>query len=201
MTTIDHATVERATTRFHATALHRGLVDIGYATLDSPVGRLLVAATPEGLVRVGFEHEGEAPLLELSARVSPRILESPARVDEVRRQLDRYFAGRLHSFDLVLDWRLAGDGFRRRVLERVARVPFGGVESYRDVAFEVGAPRAARAVGNAVGANPIPIVVPCHRVVRSGGALGGYGGGISRKRFLLELEGALPTSPGAARSG
>jgi methylated-DNA-[protein]-cysteine S-methyltransferase len=201
MTTIDQATVERATARFYATALDRGLVDIAYATLDSPVGRLLVAATEEGLVRVGFEHEGDGPLLELSARVSPRILESPARVDEVRRQLDRYFAGRLRTFDLLLDWRLAGGAFRRKVLERVSKVPFGGVESYRDVAVEVGAPRAARAVGNAVGANPIPIIVPCHRIVRSGGALGGYGGGISRKRYLLELEGALPTSPAAARSG
>ena len=200
MTTSDIAAVRRATDRVRERALAEDLIDIGYATLDTPIGRLLVAATAVGLVRIGFEDEGDGPLIELSALVSPRIMETPGRVDEARRQLDSYFDRGLRQFDLPLDWRLVGS-FGRRVLGRVARVPYGGVESYGDVAVEIGHPRAARAVGNAVGANPMPIVVPCHRVVRTGGALGGYGGGLPRKRFLLELEGALPTSRAAARSG
>ena len=200
MTTIEDSTVMRAAERVRERALAEGLIDIGYATLDTPIGRLLLAATSVGLIRVGFEDEGDGPLLELASRVSPRILESPARLDGARRQLDGYFGGGLRRFDLPLDWRLVG-GFGRRVLGRVSSVPYGGVESYGDVAMEIGAPRAARAVGNAVGANPLPIIVPCHRVVRTGGALGGYGGGLPRKRFLLELEGALPTSLVAARSG
>jgi len=200
MSTIEESTVMHATETVRERALAEGLVDIGYATLDTPIGRLLLAATSVGLIRVGFEHEGDGPLLELSSRVSPRILESPARLDDARRQLELYFGGALRRFDLPLDWRLVA-GFGRRVLGRVSTVPYGGVETYRDVAVEIGAPRAARAVGNAVGANPWPIIVPCHRVVRTGGALGGYGGGLPRKRFLLELEGAAPTSLGAARSG
>jgi len=200
MTMSDIAAVRRATDRVRERALAEGLIDIGYATLDTPIGRLLVAATAVGLVRIGFEDEGDGPLIELSALVSPRIMETPGRVDEARRQLDSYFDRGLRQFDLPLDWRLVGS-FGRRVLGRVARLPYGGVESYGDVAVEIGHPRAARAVGNAVGANPMPIVVPCHRVVRTGGALGGYGGGLPRKRFLLELEGALPTSRAAARSG
>ena len=200
MTTSDIAAVRRATDRVRERALAEGLIEIGYATLDTPIGRLLVAATAVGLVRIGFEDEGDGPLIELSALVSPRIMETPGRVDEARRQLDSYFDRGLRQFNLPLDWRLVGS-FGRRVLGRVARVPYGGVESYGDVAVEIGHPRAARAVGNAVGANPMPIVVPCHRVVRTGGALGGYGGGLPRKRFLLELEGALPTSRAAARSG
>ncbi|TMF15703.1 MAG: methylated-DNA--[protein]-cysteine S-methyltransferase [Chloroflexi bacterium] len=200
MTTSDIAAVRRATDRVRERALAEGLIDIGYATLDTPIGRLLVAATAVGIVRIGFEDEGDGPLIELSALVSPRIMETPGRVDEARRQLDSYFDRGLRQFNLPLDWRLVGS-FGRRVLGRVARVPYGGVESYGDVAVEIGHPRAARAVGNAVGANPMPIVVPCHRVVRTGGALGGYGGGLPRKRFLLELEGALPTSRAAARSG
>ena len=200
MTTSDIAAVRRATDRVRERALAEGLIDIGYATLDTPIGRLLVAATAVGIVRIGFEDEGDGPLIELSALVSPRIMETPGRVDEARRQLDSYFDRGLRQFNLPLDWRLVGS-FGRRVLGRVARVPYGGVESYGDVAVEIGHPRAARAVGNAVGANPMPIVVPCHRVVRTGGALGGYGGGLPRKRFLLELEGALPTSRAAAHSG
>ena len=200
MTTSDIAAVRRATDRVRERALAEDLIDIGYATLDTPIGRLLVAATAVGIVRIGFEDEGDGPLIELSALVSPRIMETPGRVDEARRQLDSYFDRGLRQFNLPLDWRLVGS-FGRRVLGRVARVPYGGVESYGDVAVEIGHPRAARAVGNAVGANPMPIVVPCHRVVRTGGALGGYGGGLPRKRFLLELEGALPTSRAAARSG
>ena len=124
------------------------------------------------------------------ARVSPRIVEAPAQLDPIRRELDEYFDGRRHEFELPLDWTLVGP-FGRRVLGATAEIPYGGVLTYTEVATEAGSPRGSRAAGNALGANPIPIVVPCHRVLRSGGALGGYGGGLQRKQFLLELEGAL----------
>ena len=166
-----------------------GLVDVAYAETDTPVGRLLVAATPRGLVRVSFQGErAEDVLAELSERLSPRVLEAPARLDEVRRELDEYFGGSRRSFELPLDWALTGSDFRRRVLERTARIPYGGTASYRDVATAAGNERAVRAAGTALGANPIPIVVPCHRVLRSGGGLGGYGGGLDAKRYLLDLE-------------
>jgi methylated-DNA-[protein]-cysteine S-methyltransferase len=129
-------------------------------------------------------------LAQLATGVSPRILETPAMLDDARRQLDQYFARRRRDFALPLDLRLA-HGFTRRVLEETARIPFGSLASYGDVARRAGSPRAVRATGNALGANPIPIVVPCHRVVRTGGALGGYGGGLERKQLLLRLEGAL----------
>jgi methylated-DNA-[protein]-cysteine S-methyltransferase len=122
--------------------------------------------------------------------VSPRIVAADAQLDPVRRELDEYFAGRRRGFELALDWTLVGP-FGRRVLGATAEIPYGGVLSYSEVAAEAGSPRGSRAAGNALGANPMPIVVPCHRVLRSGGALGGYGGGLDRKRFLLELEGAL----------
>ena len=166
-----------------------GLVDIAYAETDSPVGRLLVAATPRGLVRVSFPRERRDDVLaELAERLSPRVLESPGRLDEVRRELDEYFQGDRQAFDLTLDWSLTSSQFRRRVLERTARIPYGGTASYRDVASAAGNERAVRAAGTALGANPIPIVVPCHRVLRTGGALGGYGGGPDAKRYLLDLE-------------
>jgi methylated-DNA-[protein]-cysteine S-methyltransferase len=172
-----------------------GLVDVAYAETDSPVGRLLVAATPRGLVRVSFPRESQDEVLgELAERLSPRVLEAPARLDEVRRELDQYFAGSRHEFDLPLDWSLTSSEFRRRVLERTARIPYGETASYREVAAAAGNDRAVRAAGTALGANPIPIVVPCHRVLRTGGALGGYGGGLERKRFLLELESGLARS-------
>jgi len=178
-----------------------GLADVAYGTMDSPLGELLVAATEEGVVYVGFEGESDESLLELSRRVSPRVLRLPRRVDAPRRELDEYFAGGRRQFDVPLDRRLMGP-FCATVLDRTARIPYGQVLPYAQVAREIGAPLAARAVGNALGANPIPVIVPCHRVVRSGGSLGGYGGGLDRKRRLLELEGALPpTSRAAARSG
>ena len=169
-----------------------GLVDVAYAWTDSPIGPLLLAATPTGLVRVGFgtTEDGDAVLDDLATRVSPRVLESAARLDPVRRELDEYFEGRRRDFDVPLDWRLTS-GFRRRVLEVVAAIPYGGVMTYREVATEAGNVKASRAAGSACGSNPIPVVVPCHRVLRTGGALGGYGGGLDKKELLLTLEGAL----------
>jgi methylated-DNA-[protein]-cysteine S-methyltransferase len=169
-----------------------GLVDVAYARYDAPVGELLLAATPRGLVKVSFDIEDpDATIARLAAEVSPRVLERPARLDEARRELDEYFAGRRRKFDLSLDWRLA-DGFRRRVLRATARIPFGATSTYSQVAAAAGSPRAHRAAGTALGANPLPIVVPCHRVLRTGGALGGYGGGLEMKERLLRLEGAAP---------
>jgi len=168
-----------------------GLADVTYAPVDSPFGPLLAAATKRGLVKLAFPEEDVDGVLEqLAQRVSPRIVAADAQLDPVRRELDEYFAGRRRGFALSLDWTLVGQ-FGRRVLGVTAEIPYGGVLSYAEVAAEAGSPRGSRAAGNALGANPIPIVVPCHRVLRSGGALGGYGGGLDRKRYLLELEGAL----------
>jgi methylated-DNA-[protein]-cysteine S-methyltransferase len=168
-----------------------GLLDIAYTEYDSPVGRLLLAATPRGLVRVTFPVEAPETVLEqLAEKVSPRILESPARLDEVRRELDRYFEGQLRDFEVPLDWQLTR-GFYRKVLRATARIPYGRTRSYGQMAKSAGSPRAVRATGTALGSNPLPIIVPCHRVLRSGGALGGYGGGLDVKQALLELEGSL----------
>jgi methylated-DNA-[protein]-cysteine S-methyltransferase len=184
------AELERLTER----AAEEGLIDVAYTTTDSPFGDLLLATTSRGLVRVGLPAEEPDELLEdLAARISPRVLEAPARLEQVRRELDSYFSGGLTEFDLPLDWRLSHD-FRRRVLRAIDRIPYGRTRSYTEVAASAGNPRAVRAAGSACGANPIPIVVPCHRVLRSGGALGGYGGGLPMKRALLELEGALEKS-------
>lgn len=182
-------TVSRAVTdRFLERADAKGLLDVAVTTMDSPIGTLLLMATPKGLVRIAFDYENRDEVLgEVAMRVSPRILEAPRRLDPVRRELDRYFAGKLRDFDLPLDWSLSGE-FARKVLRRTARIPYGSVASYGEVAVGVGTPRGARAVGNALGSNPIPVVVPCHRVVRTGGAIGGYGGGLPRKRWLLALE-------------
>jgi methylated-DNA-[protein]-cysteine S-methyltransferase len=168
-----------------------GLADVSYAPVDSPFGTLLLAATKRGLVRVAFPEESVDSVLErLARKVSPRIVEAPGPLDALRRELEEYFEGRRQRFEQPLDWTLAGP-FARRVLRVTAQIPYGGVLSYGEVAADAGSPRGSRAAGNALGANPIPIVVPCHRVLRSGGALGGYGGGPQRKRWLLELEGAL----------
>jgi methylated-DNA-[protein]-cysteine S-methyltransferase len=172
-------------------AAEEGLLDVAYASADSPFGPLLLATTPRGLVKVSFPiFDNDEALQDLAAQISPRVLEAPARLDEVRRQLDRYFEGRLREFDLPLDWQLS-KGFRRRALRAIDRIPFGKTRSYTEIARSAGNERAVRAAGTACGANPIPIVVPCHRVLRSGGALGGYGGGLPMKEALLELEGAL----------
>jgi methylated-DNA-[protein]-cysteine S-methyltransferase len=177
---------------FIENAERAGLVDVAYAQIDSPVGRLVAATTTRGLVRLAFPSadDPEGVLVDLSVNVSPRVLEVPARLDPVRRQLDEYFDGRRTSFDVPLDWRLSR-GFTRKVLRATARIPYGDVSTYKDIARRAGSERAYRAAGNALGSNPIPIVVPCHRVLQTGGTLGGYGGGPDRKRFLLELEGAL----------
>jgi len=182
----------RAAGRLAERAAHEHLLDVAYTTLDSPVGPVLVAATRRGLVRISFGavYDEDAVLADLCARVSPRIVEAPSYFDAVRKELDEYFHGQRTRFDLPLDWSLTG-GFGRRVLEHTARIPYGGVSSYKEVAAKAGSPRGARAAGNALGANPIPIVVPCHRVLATGGGLGGYGGGIDRKEFLLKLEGAI----------
>jgi methylated-DNA-[protein]-cysteine S-methyltransferase len=172
-----------------ARAESEDLVDVAYAVTDSPVGPLLVAATPAGLVRLGFQTEDHSDILDdLAQRVSPRVLEAPSRLDETRRELDEYFEGRRDHFELPLDWQLSR-GFRKTVLERLhADVGYGHTVSYLDLATMVGNPKASRAVGTAMATNPIPIVVPCHRVLRTGGQLGGYGGGLPVKVKLLELE-------------
>jgi methylated-DNA-[protein]-cysteine S-methyltransferase len=166
-------------------------VDVGFAEVDSPFGRLLVAVTSRGLLRLAYPDEAPDRVLEeLADRVSPRILRAPARTDTIVRQLGEYFEGDRLRFEVPVDWSLTG-GFGRRVLRTTARIPYGDVRTYGQVATGAGSPRAYRAAGNALGANPIPIVVPCHRVVQAGGRLGGYTGGVERKEFLLRLEGAL----------
>jgi methylated-DNA-[protein]-cysteine S-methyltransferase len=168
-----------------------GLLDVAYTMADSPFGPLLLATTPRGLIRVNLpNYDPEETLEELSRRISPRLLEAPARLDDARRQLDLYFEGKLTEFELPLDWRLSKD-FRLRALRAIARIPYGQTRSYTEIATSAGNERAVRAAGTACGSNPIPIVVPCHRVLRSGGALGGYGGGLPMKEALLEMEGVL----------
>jgi methylated-DNA-[protein]-cysteine S-methyltransferase len=180
-----------AAARVAEAAWRAGLADVGYDWADTPLGRLLVAVSRRGLVLVSYpEHDGDRALSDLAGAVSPRIVESRPATDQVRRELDEYFDGRRRTFDVPVDLR-AVRGFGRRVLQATARIPFGSVRTYRDVATTAGSPGATRAAGNALGANPIPIVVPCHRVVRTGGGLGGYAGGLERKEQLLRLEGAL----------
>jgi methylated-DNA-[protein]-cysteine S-methyltransferase len=179
-------------------AAEAGLLDVAYATLDSPLGKLLLAATPEGLVRVAYVEyfDQDAVLEQLAAKVSPRVLAAPRRLDEPRRELDQYFAGDRHEFDVPLDWRLTR-GFSRRVLEATARIPYGVTSTYKQMAAEAGNERASRAAGNALGSNPIPIIVPCHRILHGDGGLGGYTGGLDKKRLLLAVEsgqGVLPTT-------
>jgi methylated-DNA-[protein]-cysteine S-methyltransferase len=177
-----------------AAAAERGLLDVALGVFDSPVGELLLAVTPRGLAYVAFEEEERDELLgRLSRQLSPRILEHPAATDEARRQLEEYFEGERTRFQLRLDRRLMR-GITRDVLAATARVPFGRTTTYGALAERIGRPRASRAVGNALGSNPIPIVVPCHRVLRTGGDVGGYAGGPSRKRRLLALEGSLPVA-------
>jgi methylated-DNA-[protein]-cysteine S-methyltransferase len=167
------------------------LADVSYAPVDSPFGTLHAAITARGLVRLAFPEEQEPAMVEqLARRISPRVVRRPQPLEELERELDEYFSGRRRSFSLKLDWRLIGP-FATRVLTRTSEIPYGGHSSYGEIAAEAGSPRGARAAGNALGSNPIPIVIPCHRVLHAGGGLGGYGGGLDRKRFLLELEGAL----------
>jgi methylated-DNA-[protein]-cysteine S-methyltransferase len=181
----------RAAARLSAHVAAEGLADVSYAPVDSPFGTLLAASTRKGLVRLAFPEEDLDGVLEaLALRISPRIVEAAAPFERVRRELGEYFAGSRRAFELAQDWRLMGP-FSKRVLGATYEIPYGAVSSYGEVAGEAGNPRGSRAAGNALGSNPIPIVVPCHRVLRAGGALGGYAGGPERKRWLLELEGAL----------
>ena len=198
MTTVDLAALypvdDDDITRLHArladAADRNDLLDVAYRTVDSPVGALLIASTPAGLVRLAFSSEGhDAVLQNLSDRISPRLLHAPKRLDDVARQLDEYFSGRRHTFDVPLDWQLS-KGFRRVVLGHLAvDVGYGTTASYGALARLSGSPRAVRAVGTTCATNPIPVVVPCHRVVRSDGTLGAYRGGPAAKRTLLDLEG------------
>jgi methylated-DNA-[protein]-cysteine S-methyltransferase len=181
----------RAARRAAARAAEEGLADVAYATTDSPLGTLLLATTSRGLVRIGFPIQDQDEILEdLVVRISPRVVEAPARLDEVRRELEEYFESERRDFDLPLDWRLSR-GFRSKVLHNIARIPYGETATYAEMAARAGSPTAFRAAGSACGSNPIPLVVPCHRVVATGGGLGGYGGGIEVKEYLLRLEGAL----------
>jgi methylated-DNA-[protein]-cysteine S-methyltransferase len=176
--------------RLVAAAEETGLLDVAYRTLDTPIGSLLLAATPQGVVRIAFDVEGhDAVLAVLARRVSPRILRAPGRLDDVARQLDEYFQGRRRRFDVAVDLRLAST-FRRVVLEHLRTIAYGATESYAAVAAASGSPAAVRAVGTACATNPVPVVVPCHRVVRSDGTIGGYLGGPDVKRALLALEAA-----------
>jgi methylated-DNA-[protein]-cysteine S-methyltransferase len=164
--------------------------DVRYAVLDSPVGVLVAATTERGLVRLAYDDLNggvDAILAALAERVSPRILEGRPALDPVARELDAYFAGRRTAFDLPLDWALAGP-FARRVLGAALKIPYGQVATYAEIAGRAGSPGGSRAAGNALGSNPIPIIVPCHRVVRTGGGLGGYTGGLDRKERLLAIE-------------
>lgn len=188
------AEAQAAAARLGARIAREGLADIEFAPVDSPFGTLYGAMTRRGLVRLAFPEESLDGFLErLATRLSPRIVEVPGALDPVRRELDEYFAGARRKFEIALDWALITP-FARRVLRKTAAIPYGGHLSYAEVATEAGSPRGARAAGNALGSNPIPIVIPCHRVLHSGGGLGGYGGGLDRKRYLLELEGALTSA-------
>jgi methylated-DNA-[protein]-cysteine S-methyltransferase len=186
----DPAAAAAAADRFAATAP----ADVRYAEIDSPVGTLVAAATPRGLARLAYEDDngGLDEILEAVARrLSPRILAARgSELDEVRRELQQYFEGRRRAFEIPIDWSLTS-GFGRRILRATAAIPFGQTSTYIEVAAKAGSPRGSRAAGNALGANPIPIVVPCHRVLRTGGGLGGYTGGLHRKERLLTIEGVL----------
>jgi methylated-DNA-[protein]-cysteine S-methyltransferase len=178
--------------RAAALAADEGVAEAAYATVDSPVGTLVAVTTPRGLARLAYEDSGggvDAVLDDVAARLSPAIVHAPARLDGLRRELEEYFEGRRRDFDLPIDWALVRTAFTVGVLRATAAIPFGATSTYRDVAAAAGSPAAFRAAGNALGSNPLPIVVPCHRVLASGGGLGGYTGGIERKRRLLAIEG------------
>src|SRR5688572_19313741 len=163
----------KAAAKIAEEAAKGGLLDVAYAETDSPFGTLLVAVTRRGLVRLSYPNEDrDKTFRELSEGVSPRILESPKHLDEVRRQLDAYFGKEIRGFDLDIDFALT-HGFTRKVLRATARIPYGELTTYRVVATKAGSPRGSRAAGNALGSNPIPIVVPCHRVIHTSGGLGG----------------------------
>jgi methylated-DNA-[protein]-cysteine S-methyltransferase len=189
--------LERAVSGVLARAGRDGLIDVAYASVESPFGELIVARTERGVVKVALpSHRGsrlsaDQVLEELARVVSPRVLESPGRLDEERRELEAYFEGKRDHFDVPVDWSLTPAGFRSRALHAVARIPYGETRTYGEIAKSAGNARAFRAAGSACGSNPVPLIVPCHRVVQSGGGVGNYGGGPEMKRALLDLEGAL----------
>jgi methylated-DNA-[protein]-cysteine S-methyltransferase len=190
LTATDDKAIGRLHARLVAAAERDGVLDVAYRTIATPIGELLLAGTERGLVRVAFPRQGHDEVLaSLAQTVSPRVLRAPGRLDQVSRQLDEYFDGRRTVFDLPLDFRLA-TGFRRAVLAHLPAIPYGRTESYAQVAAAAGSPKAVRAVGSACARNPLPVVVPCHRVVRSDGTAGGYAGGPDAKRVLLTLESA-----------
>ncbi|MCA1824032.1 MAG: methylated-DNA--[protein]-cysteine S-methyltransferase [Frankia sp.] len=180
-------TPDALVTSFRRRAAAESLVDVAYCTVDTPIARLTVAATPRGVVATSYA-DADTLLPLVARRVSPRVLEAPERLDDVRRQLDDYFARRRTNFELPLDWSLVGSDFGRAVLGMTQRIGYGERSTYQHVAALTGHPAASRAVGNALGANPLCIVVPCHRVLRTGGGLGGYAGGLDAKAALLALE-------------
>ncbi|MET0799971.1 MAG: methylated-DNA--[protein]-cysteine S-methyltransferase [Actinomycetota bacterium] len=185
------AAARRATPSLEDRAAAKGLVDVALATMDSPIGELLVAVTSKGLVTVAFDDDDrDRVLTRLSREVSPRVMEAAAPTDGARRELEEYFRGQRHRFELHIDRRLIGP-FAGKVLRATSRVGFGELATYGDIAARIERPQAARAVGRALGSNPIPIVLPCHRIVGANGSLTGYGGGMARKETLLRLEGSL----------
>lgn len=177
--------------RFREAATEAGLVDVSFDVADTQIGPLLLAVTERGLCRISFDPEPDRETETLARTFGVRVLRAPRELDPVRRELDEYFEGRRRDFDLPLDLR-GREGFSRDILERLANVPYGEVTTYKSLAVEAGNPRAARAVGTIMNRNPIPIVLPCHRVVGSNGSLVGYGGGLERKRQLLDLEAGTP---------
>ena len=180
--------------QFSERAAAEGAALVAYSTVDTPVGTASIAATPRGIVSVGLPNFALDDFVEqLASLISPRIVEAPATLDTARRELDEYFDGRREAFDLPLDWRLVPGGFYRKVLRATSRLPFGITATYGEIAAKAGNARASRAAGTALGRNPLPIVVPCHRIVRTGGDPGNYGGGPELKRWLLTLEGSLRT--------
>lgn len=184
----DDETLARLHQQLERAADQDGLLDVAYRTIDTPVGTLLLAATTVGLVRVAYDVEGhDAVLARLAEAVSPRLLHAPARLDPTARQIDEYFTKRRTTFEVPLDMRLA-EGFRRDVIEHLRVIGYGHRESYATVAAAIGHPRAVRAVGTACARNPLPVVIPCHRVVRSDGSTGQYAGGPLAKATLLDLE-------------
>lgn len=188
--TLDAPTAQHMHDRLEEAASDAGLLDLAYRTIDTPYGALLLVSTPEGLVRIAFELEGHDTVLErLSSTISPRVLRSPRRLDQAARELDEYFAGERRRFDLPIDLRLSR-GFRRTVLDHLRDIEYGTTASYASLAATSGSPSASRAVGTACATNPLPIVVPCHRVVRSDGTIGQYLGGTDVKRALLAMESA-----------
>ena len=187
---VDEQTQARLHARLVAAAENAGILDVAYRTVDTPVGPLLLAATETGLVRVAYVRDNQDAVLEqLASTISPRVLLAPGRLDLAATEMEEYFAGRRRLFDLPLDFRLA-HGFRRTVLAQLGQIGYGQTASYAAVAAAAGNPKAVRAVGTACATNPLPVVLPCHRVVRSDGAIGGYVGGPEAKRTLLRMEAA-----------